>query len=66
LGLVAFAAAIERYFFRRATWMETILFIAAAAGLLWPGRLYDLVGLAALVAAVALQKLYQPTRSASP
>ncbi|MGD9368470.1 MAG: TRAP transporter permease [Desulfobacteraceae bacterium] len=65
-GLVAFAAAIERYFFRRATWMETILFLVAAGGLLWPGRLYDLVGLAAFVAAVALQKLYQPTRAASP
>lgn len=65
LGLVAFAAAIERYFFRRATWVETILFLFAAAALLWPGRLYDLVGIAALIAAAALQKLYQPTRSAS-
>lgn len=65
LGLVAFAAAIERYFFRPATWMETVLFFAATAGLLWPGHLYDLAGLAAFVAAAALQKLYRPARSAS-
>ncbi|PIY21791.1 MAG: permease, partial [Deltaproteobacteria bacterium CG_4_10_14_3_um_filter_51_14] len=33
LGLVAFAAALERYFFRKATWFETLLFVAAALGL---------------------------------
>ncbi|MGD8563014.1 MAG: TRAP transporter permease, partial [Desulfarculaceae bacterium] len=36
LGLVAFAAALERYLFRHATWLETILFCLAAVGLFLP------------------------------
>jgi TRAP transporter 4TM/12TM fusion protein len=60
LGLVAFAAAIERHFFRRATWIETLLFLFAAAGLFWPGYGYDVAGCAALVAALVSQKLFHP------
>ena len=56
LGLVAFAAAIERYFIRRATVLETLLLWLAAAGLLWPEGWVDAVGFVALAAAVALQK----------
>ncbi len=55
LGLVAFAAAIERYFIRNATWPETVLFVVAAGGLLWPEGWADLVGVVALAAAVTLQ-----------
>ncbi len=62
LGLVAFAAAIERYFFRPATLWETALFVVAAAGLFWPGLWLDLVGLAALVTAVTLQMIYVPKK----
>ncbi len=62
LGLVAFAAAIERYLFRPATVLETALLVVAAAGLFWPGLWLDLVGLAALVTAVTLQKIYVPTK----
>jgi TRAP-type uncharacterized transport system fused permease subunit len=47
LGLIAFASAIERYFIRRATWPETILFWIAAAGLFWPQYWADGVGLIA-------------------
>ncbi len=65
LGLVAFAAAIERYFFRRATWFETLLFVVAALGMLWPGHLYDAIGFVAFTAAVLSQKLYHPD-TASP
>jgi len=57
LGLIAFASAIERYFIRRATWPETILFWIAAAGLLWPQYWADGVGLIAFTAVVAMQKL---------
>lgn len=57
LGLVAFAAALERYFLRRATWLETGLFTVAAAGLFWPTYWADAIGLAALAAAVFLQKV---------
>jgi TRAP transporter 4TM/12TM fusion protein len=60
LGLVAFAAAIERYLLRPATWLETALFLVAAVGLLWPVAWIDGVGFAALFTAVALQKFYQP------
>jgi TRAP-type uncharacterized transport system fused permease subunit len=60
LGLVAFAAAIERYFFRHATLLETALLWIATAGLLWPNDLVDAVGFVALVAAVLLQKRSRP------
>ncbi len=57
LGLIAFASAIERYFIRRATWPETMLFWIAAAGLFWPEYWADGLGLIAFAAAVALQKM---------
>jgi TRAP transporter 4TM/12TM fusion protein len=60
LGLIAFAAGIERYFLRKATWLETLLFWGAAAGLFWPTYLTDGAGLLALIAAVMLQKAYTP------
>jgi TRAP-type uncharacterized transport system fused permease subunit len=63
LGLVAFAAAIERYFMRRATVLETLLFLAAAGGLLWPGFWFDVFGLVALLVAVVLQKTYTPAQT---
>jgi len=66
LGLVAFASGLERYFLRRATWPETILFWLAAAGLFWPSYLTDLAGVAALVAVVLLQKLYTPKNAPAP
>ncbi|MBW1776532.1 MAG: TRAP transporter permease [Deltaproteobacteria bacterium] len=59
LGLIAFAAALERYFFRRATWLETGLFLAAATGLFWPSYWTDIAGLGAFLAALALQKLHR-------
>ena len=60
LGLVAFTSGLERFFLRRATWPETILFWLAAAGLFWPTYWTDGMGLAALVAAIVLQKVYTP------
>ena len=59
LGLVAFAATIERYFIRRATLIETALFGVATVGLLWPVAWVDGVGFAAFAAAIALQ-IYRP------
>jgi TRAP transporter 4TM/12TM fusion protein len=59
LGLIAFASAIERYFIRRATWPETILFWIAAAGLFWPQYWADGVGLIAFAAVVAMQKFHR-------
>lgn len=57
LGLVAFAAAVERYFFKKATWLETGLFSLACIGLLWPEYWADMVGFAAFVVALTLQKV---------
>lgn len=60
-GLVAFAAAIERYLFRPATIWETALFALAAAGLFWPATWTDIAGFAILAAAIVLQKTYRGT-----
>jgi TRAP-type uncharacterized transport system fused permease subunit len=59
LGLVAFAAAIERYLLRPATIWETALFALAATGLLWPETWMDAAGFAVLAVAVVLQKTYK-------
>lgn len=60
LGLVAFAAAIERFLLRRCTWIETVLLWIATAGLLWPNDLVDAIGFVAFVAAIILQKRAKP------
>jgi TRAP-type uncharacterized transport system fused permease subunit len=62
MGLIAFASAIERFFIRKATWTETILFWVAAAGLFWPQYWADGIGLAAFGAAAAMQK-WSPSRA---
>jgi TRAP-type uncharacterized transport system fused permease subunit len=58
LGLVAFASALERFFLRKATRVETLLFWLAAIGLFWPTYWADLAGFVALLMACALQKFY--------
>jgi TRAP transporter 4TM/12TM fusion protein len=60
VGLVAFASALERYFIRPATWLETALFVVAAAGLFWTELWADVLGWAAFVTVVLLQKFYDP------
>jgi TRAP transporter 4TM/12TM fusion protein len=60
LGLIAFASALERYFLRKATWPETILFWLAAAGLFWPEYWADQAGIIIFAGAVLLQKYYTP------
>jgi TRAP-type uncharacterized transport system fused permease subunit len=69
-GLVAFAAVLDRYLLRRATWLEVGLMLAAALSLFWPdmellGRtipawLTDLAGLVLLAVAVLLQRFQRP------
>ncbi|MDM8544479.1 TRAP transporter permease [Desulfococcaceae bacterium HSG9] len=56
LGLIAFASAIERYFFRHATWPETVLLWIAAAGLLWPAYWADIGGTILFGLVLLLQK----------
>jgi TRAP transporter 4TM/12TM fusion protein len=59
LGLVAFASALERYFIRHATWLETILFTVAAFGFFWPKTWGDITGFLAFVTVILLQKFRQ-------
>lgn len=61
LGLFAFASALERYFLRKATVLETFLFWIAAAGLFWPEYRTNAVGFAALMITCGRQKFYRGT-----
>jgi TRAP transporter 4TM/12TM fusion protein len=63
VGLVAFAAALERYFFRKATWLETILFAIAAAGLFWTELWADVIGWVTFGVVILLQKFYKPANT---
>jgi TRAP transporter 4TM/12TM fusion protein len=60
VGLVAFAAALERYFIRKATWLETVLFAVAAAGLFWTELWADVIGWITFGVVILLQKFYTP------
>jgi TRAP transporter 4TM/12TM fusion protein len=66
IGVVALAAALEGYFWRRASWGERGLFLAAAFLLIDPGLYTDLVGLAVLAVALASQKLRRPDFAMAP
>ena len=60
VGLIAFTSALERYFIRPATWLETALFALAAAGLFWTTLWADLIGWVAFAVVVLLQKFHNP------
>jgi TRAP transporter 4TM/12TM fusion protein len=55
VGLIAFAACLDRYLLDYATWFEVLLLLGAAIGLLWPEGLIDLVGFALFIVVVAKQ-----------
>lgn len=65
-GLFAFASALDRYFLRRATWLETILFGLAAFGLFWPEYWANIAGLFVLSGVVAMQIFYRPQERMVP
>ncbi len=60
MGLLAFASGLERYFIRKATWIETVLFLFAAAALFWPAIWADVIGVVLLAGAIGLQIWYKP------
>jgi TRAP transporter 4TM/12TM fusion protein len=76
LGLLAFAAALERFFIRKATWLETFMLVLASAAMFWPAItiggtsistwILDVVGLALLATVVLLQIIYRPQKLAPP
>lgn len=55
IGLIAFAACLDRYFLDHATWLEVLLLFCAATSLFWPGGWFDLVGLILFFAVVLKQ-----------
>ena len=56
VGLIAFAACLERYYLQAANWTETGLLFVAAAGLFWPSVWANLVGAILFVVVVLSQK----------
>ncbi|MBM3490052.1 MAG: TRAP transporter permease [Alphaproteobacteria bacterium] len=57
IGVVALAAGLEGYFLRRASWLERVLFLAAALLLIDPAALTDTIGAGILAFGLVLQKL---------
>jgi TRAP transporter 4TM/12TM fusion protein len=57
IGVVALAAGLEGYFLRTATWLERVLFLAAAFLLIDPNAITDLIGIGVLGVALLAQKL---------
>lgn len=55
VGLIAFAACLDRYLFDHATWLEVLLLLGAAVGLFWPEGWVDLVGLLLFVVVLIKQ-----------
>ncbi len=62
-GLVAFAACLERYLLRAATWVETALLLGAAFGLFWHTAWANAVGFV-LLAAVVVSQRTRPAKKA--
>ena len=60
IGVIFLAAGLEGYLFRRATWMERGLFVAAALLLIDPRLVTDLLGLGLLAIGIVSQKLRRP------
>jgi TRAP transporter 4TM/12TM fusion protein len=60
LGLVAFASALERYFIRKATLIETALFALSALGLFWPEYWTNIAGIILFALVVVMQKFHSP------
>ena len=60
IGVIALAASLEYCFLRRMTWLERILFVAAAMLLIDPNAVTDVIGIGLLAIALLLQKLWTP------
>jgi TRAP transporter 4TM/12TM fusion protein len=64
IGVVALAASMEGYFLRTATWLERVLFLAAAFLLIDPNAATDVIGLGVLGIALLIQKMWTPRAAA--
>ena len=56
LGTIGLAAFVEGYFFDKTNIIERILLLAGALGLLVPGTITDLSGLAILIIIAIIQR----------
>jgi TRAP transporter 4TM/12TM fusion protein len=70
IGVVALAAGLEGHFLRTATWVERLLFVAAAFLLIDPGATTDIIGLGMLATGLGIQRMRNAraaeTRGAKP
>jgi len=57
VGVVALAAGLEGHFLRPASWLERLLFVAAAFLLIDPGTVTDVIGVGLLAVGLALQRM---------
>ncbi len=55
VGVIALAAASVGWFLAKATWLERLILLGAALGLIKPGWITDLLGAAALLLVIVLQ-----------
>jgi TRAP transporter 4TM/12TM fusion protein len=66
LGVAALACGVQGWMFRRTTWPERVALVAAGLLLVYPSAVTDLVGLALVLGAVAMQRLGRGRSPAPP
>jgi TRAP-type uncharacterized transport system fused permease subunit len=57
IGIAALAAGVQGWLFRKTTGIERWLLIIAGLALVYPKAMFDYIGIALIVAAIAMQKL---------
>ncbi|MBI2831377.1 MAG: TRAP transporter fused permease subunit [Chloroflexi bacterium] len=65
IGVVAFAAMLEGYFFENANVLQRLLFGAGGLALIYPGLVTDLIGLAAIGIPIVYQFVHKRRAEAS-
>jgi TRAP transporter 4TM/12TM fusion protein len=66
LGIAALAGGLQGWLLRRTTIIERWALIVAGIMLAYPAPLFDLIGIALVIAVVALQRLRHPAVAAAP
>ena len=62
-AIIAFVICLERYFYARLTWPETILWGASAIALIWPGSYIRYGALIVFAALIAYQVFMKKKKS---
>lgn len=66
LGVICLAAAVQKCFLQKATWLESLLFLVTAILLIKPGFKTDILGIALFACAAGLQWFRSRRLSKSP